>query len=120
MKIVFLSHEFSAASFCCNLVYMMFDPLCGFRTPMLRNSVLSVSHTTTSERKPKFAFNLYELIELPRYDIKNWMPLLPDAFYTAGTTSVDGTASTEREEKKSALQTLRDVLTEMQHPLEDS
>ena len=120
LKIVILSHEFSAASFCCNLVYLMFDPPCGFRTPKRRNSVLSVFHTTTSERKPKFAFNLYELIELPRYDIKNWMPLLPDALYTAGTTSVDGTASTEREEKKSALQTLRDVLTEMQHPLEDS
>jgi len=56
---------------------------------------------------------------LIQYDIKSWMPLLPDALYTAGTTSVEGTASTEREEKKSALQTLRDVLTEMQHPLED-
>ena len=59
---------------------------------------------------------------MPRYDIKKWTPLLPDALYTAGagTTSVDGTASAEGEEKKSALQTLRDVLTEMQHPLEDS
>ena len=58
LKIVILSHEFSAASFCCNLVYLMFDPPCGFRTPKRRNSVLSVFHTTDFWKEAKICFQL--------------------------------------------------------------
>lgn len=114
LKIVILSHEFSAAFTWCLIPLVVSEP------PNSETQFYLFSTLQLLKGSQKIAFNLYELIDVLRYDIKNWMPLLPDALYTAGTTSVDGTASTEREEKKSALQTLRDVLTEMQHPLEDT
>ena len=53
-----------------------------------------------------------------RYDVNSWTPLLPDSHGSHGSNgSADPPPATAM--AKGALQALREVLEEMQHPLED-